>query len=213
MKRGNEKNFFKKCWKFVWYDDSILGWITSLLVIFLVVKFIFFPFLFFVTGTPLPLVVVESCSMYHQNSKLGLFSNFDNWWESESSKYEKFGINKEEFEKFNMHNGFNKGDIIFAVGTNSEKVKKGDIIIFQPNSESIQQTPIIHRIASTNPIGTIGDNNPIQFKLTNNQLKLDESSIKDEQLIGRAVFKVPLVGWTKLIFFDWKKPSPERGFC
>ena len=33
-------------------------------------------------------------------------------------------------------------------------------------------------------------------------------------LVGRAAFKLaPYFGWVKLVFYDWKKPVEERGFC
>jgi signal peptidase I len=186
-----DKKILKKFWNFVWHDDSLLGWITSLIVIFLIVKFIFFPILFLLTGTSLPLVVVESCSMYHGN-------NFNDWWTDQSSKYEQFNIDKEKFKSFPMKNGFNKGDIIFAIGANTEKIDIGKIIIFNAN----QRHPIIHRAVTkqgegnTGIVSTLGDskNNPKQHPF--------EKSIADNQIIGEAVFKIPYVGWIKLFFFE-----------
>ena len=78
-KRVNKfKNFWKKFWFIVWKDNSLKGWIISILFLFIVIKFIFFPLLNLVTGTTLPLAIVESCSMHHKGN---IFSNFDNWWE------------------------------------------------------------------------------------------------------------------------------------
>ena len=201
-KQEKPRGFFKKFWNLVWKDDSFLGWIISLVFIFIIVKFIFFPLLFLITGTSLPLVVVESCSMYHQGTGTPL-ADFNSWWDANSGKYEEFGIDKETFASFTMKNGFNKGDIIFAVGRST--LQKGDIIIFSAD----QQHPIIHRIIKTSEnsyeFSTLGDNNIRQHVF--------EESVAKEQVIGKAVAKIPYAGWIKLVFYDWKKSPNERGFC
>ncbi|MEK6918030.1 MAG: signal peptidase I [Nanoarchaeota archaeon] len=201
------KNFWKKFWFIVWKDNSVKGWIISIIFLFVVVKFIFFPLLNLATGTTLPLAIVESCSMYHQGN---LFSNFGNWWNRHDSKYTGLNINKTQFEDYKLKNGFNKGDILFIVGAKPEKVKIGDIIIFQTE----RKNPIIHRVVnirfnsetSAYTFSTEGDNN-------NGQLE-EEKLIKENQVIGKAVFKLaPYLGWVKLVFFEPSKSPAERGFC
>ena len=98
----------KKFWKFL-NEDSWQSWLVSLVLIVVIIKFIFFPALSFITQTPLPLVVVESCSMYHE-------SNFEDWWEKNSGWYESKEIAYEEFKEFPFRSGLNKGDIIFVWG-------------------------------------------------------------------------------------------------
>ena len=203
--KGDLKKFLNRFWFIVWKDDSLKGWLISILFIFVMIKFIFFPILSLATGTALPLAIVESCSMYHQGN---LLSNFDNWWENHESKYSPHIINNLDFQDFVFKNGFNKGDILFIVEAKPEKLEIGDVIIFQ----SSQRTPIIHRIISIKKenekyiFSTIGDNN-------NGQLTF-EKNIQEEQLIGKAVFKlVPYVGWGKLIFYEYTKPISERGLC
>jgi len=203
-KKG-EKNILQKFWYLLWKDDSIKGWLFSIIFLFIFIKFIFFPVLGLVTGTSLPLAIVESCSMYHQNN---LFSNFDNWWTRHETKYFDWGIDKAEFNSFSLQNGFNKGDILFVVKANPDKLKIGDIIIFQAGTEN----PIIHRIVDIQetPEGRIfsteGDNN-------NGQLSI-EKEIKENQLIGKAELRiVPYAGWVKLIFYEFQKPTSEQGFC
>ena len=105
-------SFLKKFWFIVWKDDSLKGWIFSIIFLFLFIKFIFFPVLGLVTGTPLPLAIVESCSMYHERD---ILSNYDLWWEKHVNKYLGYDIEKEEFENFKFKNGFNKGDILFII--------------------------------------------------------------------------------------------------
>ena len=188
---------------FVWKDDSFKGWLISVIFIFILIKFIFFPTLNFITGTSLPLAIVESCSMYHQGN---LLSNFDNWWKNHESKYSGLEITKSDFEKFER--GFNKGDILFIMKAKPEKLQIGDVIIFNTGKNN----PIIHRIISIKEengkkiFSTIGDNN-------NGQLTF-EKEISEDQLVGKAVFKLaPYFGWCKLVFYEPFRPEAERGLC
>jgi len=199
------KKYWEKFWFLVWKDDSFKGWLISILVLFLFIKLIFFPGLSLITGTSLPLAIVESCSMYHDGN---IFSNFNAWYERHDEKYKDFIINQLDFQDFSFKNGFNKGDILFIVGTPAEKLKVGDVIIFVAN----QKNPIIHRIVEikeqngTRLFSTVGDNN-------NGQLSI-EKQIKEEQIIGKAVFRLaPYLGWGKLIFFEFGRSSSERGMC
>ena len=199
------REFWKKFWFVVWKDDSLKGWIISILFLFIVIKLIFFPLLNLATGTSLPLAIVESCSMYHQGN---IFSNFDNWWEKHDNKYDEFDIDKPLFQDFGFRRGFNKGDILFIVGTKPEKLEPGNVIIF----EASQANPIIHRIIDIKEengvyiFSTIGDNN-------NGQLSF-EKNISEDEIVGRAVFRVvPYLGWAKLVFFEASRPNSEKGFC
>src|SRR3990167_1672688 len=98
----------KKFWAFL-KKDTWQSWLVSLVLAFIFIKFIFFPFLSWVFSTSLPLVVVESCSMYHQD-------DFDSWWSRNEAWYDSHGISREEFEQFRFTNGLNKGDIILVSG-------------------------------------------------------------------------------------------------
>jgi len=199
------KEFWKKFWFIVWKDDSLKGWIISILFLFIVIKFVFFPLLNLATGTSLPLAIVESCSMYHQGN---IFSDFASWYERHDEKYTPFVINKLDFQEFPFKRGFNKGDILLIVGTKPEKLNEGDVIIF----EASQKNPIIHRIINIKEengeytFSTIGDNNNQQIPF--------EKSISSEKIVGKASFRlVPYLGWVKLVFFEGSRPSSERGFC
>lgn len=199
------KKYWEKFWFLIWKDDSIKGWIFSILFLFLVIKLILFPGLNLVTGTSFPLAIVESCSMYHGG---GLLTNFNTWYDRHETKYENLIINKLDFKSFSLKNGFNKGDILFIIGTSAKKLKQGDVIVFDGG----QKNPIIHRIIKIEEkdgeriFSTMGDNN-------NGQLDVEEE-IKEEQIIGRAVFRiVPYLGWGKLIFFEFGRIESERGLC
>lgn len=201
------KKFWKRFWFIVWKDDSLRGWIVSLIFIFVIIKFIFFPLMSLVTGTNLPLAIVESCSMYHDKD---IFGSYSDWFERHKEKYGYFGISEDEFSEFKMRKGFNKGDILFITGVKPEKIDVGDIIIFNGN----QRNPVIHRVieiredSSTGEFvfSTIGDNN-------NGQLSA-EKNISEDQIVGRASLRiVPFIGWGKLVFYERIRPESERGFC
>jgi len=216
LKKGVEsfKRGFKKFWFLLWHDNSFKGWVFSIIFLFVFIKFIFFPGLSLVTGTSLPLAIVESCSMYHQGN---FFSGFDSWFSRHETKYEELNITKEEFQDFTLRRGFSKGDILFLIKANPEKLKVGDIIAFTSGSKG---NPVIHRIIKIQEengeriFTTIGDNNNEMLTSGNNAWSIDERTIMEEELVGKAVFRIaPGLGWMKLIFFESSKPESERGFC
>lgn len=205
----------KKTWNWIWHSDSFLSWIVALAVIFILIKFIFFPSLSFIMGTNLPLAGIESSSMDHQiikdeKNKYGLCGNFylkeddyhinfNDYWNECGNWYEKNKISKDEFEKFPLKNGFRKGDIVIVWGRSDVKV--GDVIIFKPNSESYAPRPIIHRIVNIKDNGIIqtkGDHNGQQLTISNNIYNTDETNISEDKVIGKAIIKIPYLGWPKI---------------
>jgi|SRR3989344_2650572 len=175
----------KKIWRFIWHDDSLLSWIVSILLAFILVKFIIYPGLGLIFNTNLPVVAVVSRSMEHKG-------NFNEFWDVQGKWYEDNEITKEEFSNYIMRNGFNKGDIIFLYG--SAKINKGEIIVFKGNSKN----PIIHRVVKINndSYQTKGDNNPDSYS------QLSETNIKPENVIGKAFLRLPYLGWVKIWFTD-----------
>lgn len=190
------KEVAKKVWNFLWNDDSLLSWIVSLALAFIIVKFIFFPLLSLIFATSLPLVVVESGSMHHPGSfignAIGLQNNVELWWQEKGSWYESQGINKEQAEDWPLKTGLEIGDIVLVSGHGKPEV--GDIIIFNAN----QKHPLIHRIVNIeNRDGEIyystkGDNNSGQL--------VSEKEIPKNALIGKAILRIPKLGWVKLVF-------------
>ena len=89
----------------------------------------------------------------------------------------------------------------------------GDVIIYRPNGND-QVHPIIHRalilitaeeaaeqLSFENPHGGIitqGDNNPIPDQLTSYPGIGRIEPVKEEWIIGKAVFRIPLVGYLPL---------------
>ncbi len=88
-------------------------------------------------------------------------------------------------------------------GKNPSKIKGGDIIVYW----SGRADPIIHRVIDKwqeNEVyyfQTKGDNyktNPIQIK----DPTLDETRIRQDKIVGKALFRVPLLGYIKIIFVE-----------
>jgi len=123
------REVFKKVWYFLWEEESIWSWIVNVLLAFIIIKFLLYPGLGFVLGTPAPIVAVVSGSMEHEN-------NFDQFWSEPSccnlacSKqlvqgkyYESIDISRAQFRDFDFVNGFNKGDIMILY--NPKKAELG----------------------------------------------------------------------------------------
>lgn len=187
-------SYIKKSWEFL-KEDSWSSFFVTLLLAFVIIKFIFFPGLSFVTGTDLPLVIVESCSMYHYEN------GFDKIFES--PVYNNYGVNLNDSRNWVFQNGFSKGDVIFVVGAKDADV--GDVIIFNGGA----RYPLIHRVVGKGDnYSTKGDN----YKTNSRQLNF-EKNIPKNQVIGKALFKIPFIGWAKLIFFEGKRNPHDRGMC
>lgn len=189
------KKVLKKTWHFIWHDDSIWSWIVNIILALVLVKFIIYPGLGLILATQFPIVAVVSGSMEHNGN------DFDDWWESQSAWYIKNQITEEEFREFPSHNGFNKGDIMVLRGIEPEKLEIGQILVFQGTSRD----PIIHRVVDKRiennkyMFTTKGDNNPAPYPA------IGETSITEDKLLGRVIFRVPLLGWIKIAFVNiWR---------
>ena len=176
------KELLKKTWRFIWYEDSLLSWIVNIILAFIIVKFLIYPGLGLVFGTSYPIVAVVSGSMDHNG-------NFDSWWSNQGDIYKQYNISKEKFKNFKFKNGFNKGDIMILF--KAKNIEIGDVIVFRGDVKD----PIIHRVIKLeNGIQTKGD--------ANTASRGDEINIDAKNIYGRAVFKVPYLGWIKLAFVD-----------
>lgn len=184
---------WKKIWYFIWHDNSIWSWIVNIILAFVLIKYIVYPVLGLVLGTGFPVVAVVSSSMEHN-------SNFDEWFESQKDIYSNYGISKEDFKSYKFKNGFNKGDIMILMGVNPEKIQIGEVLVFRDGKPD----PFIHRIVAKKDdngyiFETKGDNNPRPIRTD----YLDETNIGEDQLIGRAVFRIPYLGFVKIWFVDF----------
>ena len=179
------KRNLKKLKHFIFDDDSALSWIVSVALAFLVIKYILYPGLGLILGTPYPIVAVVSGSMEHPKG-------FDDFWHSNEGFYSYYNITETEFKRFPFKNGFNKGDIMILVG--ARNIKIGDVIVFQS-----QRDPIIHRVIKIwddegMHYQTKGDNNLFSIK----DPSLDETDIRPESILGKAGIKIPVLGWIKI---------------
>lgn len=187
MKKKGFKSILKKIWHFIWVDDSIASWIVNVILAFLIVKFIIYPLLGLILGTGYPVVAVISGSMEHNGM------SFDDWWANNGAWYLEHNMSKQEFYEFGFRNGFNKGDIIVLRGLGAENIKKGNVIVYSTNR---YQYPIIHRVvekkgdAGSYEIQTKGDNNQQQ----------DPETVTEDRILGKAIFKIPYLGWIKIMF-------------
>ncbi len=193
MDKKKVKALLKKTWWFIWEDDSIWSWIVNIVLAFVLIKYIVYPGLGFLLGTSYPIVAVVSSSMEHDKS-------FDNWWEAQEKWYLENGISKEEFVKFNFKHGFNKGDIMILYGKRPVNIEVGEVIVFK----SKRPDPIIHRVVKKWEIDgkyyfqTKGDHNADSIKSSS----LDETNINEEQYLGKAAVRIPLLGYIKIWFVE-----------
>lgn len=178
---SGSKTFLKDLWRFIWEDDSIWSWILNLILAFILVKFIIYPGLGLLLGTSFPVVAVVSGSMEHDGS-------FDSFWEQQQGIYAEYGISKEEFKNFRFDNGFDKGDLMVLYS--ADNIKVGDIIVFKGDASA----PLIHRVVRINSWSytTKGDHNLGS--------RPDEVNITKERIYGKAVLRLPYLGWFKIVF-------------
>ena len=191
------KHTAKKVWYFIWEDDSWASWFVNIILAFVLIKFVVYPGLALFLSTSHPIVAVVSGSMEHDGG-------FDDWWASEaycgqvtcpqSKLYTGLNISKDKFKSFSFHNGFNKGDIMVLYGTKPKDIKVGDVIVYMAD----RPDPIIHRVISVRQSDgkyiytTKGDHNAGSFYF--------EGYISQDSYIGRAVLRIPYLGYIKIGF-------------
>ncbi len=199
------KAFLKKLWWFLWVDNSVWSWIANIVIAFVLIKFVIYPGLGLLLGTSYPIVAVVSSSMEHDGS-------FDKWWSkeqccidascskrmSQSEMYQQQGISSDEFKQYSFANGFNKGDIMILRG--AKELSIGDVLVFWSDSH---QEPIIHRIVQVRGLPgdqvykTKGDHNCGSAGF--------EQSIGPDRMLGKALVRIPLLGWIKVGFVELLK--------
>ena len=192
-KKHNFKKILKKTWHFIWEDDSIWSWIVNIILAFVLIKFIVYPGLGFLLSTSHPIVAVVSSSMEHNHQ-------LDKWWDLNKEWYLNEDITRADFQIFSFKNGFNRGDIMVLKGKKPADIKTGEVIVFK----SGRPDPIIHRVVKTwEENGTYyfqtkGDNNRDSII----SAYMDETKIIQERVIGKAVFRIPLLGYIKIWFVE-----------
>ena len=85
-------------------------------------------------------------------------------------------------------------------GIEAEKISAGDVVVFF----SSRKDPIIHRVVGKGEkdgkiyFHTKGDNNEDSIRSN----ALDETKVNEDAVIGKAVLRVPLLGYIKIWFVD-----------
>ncbi len=202
----------KRLWHFLWHDDSAASWVANVVIAFLIIRFLFYPLLGLVLGTSFPVVAVMSESMEHglHNGEIcgQTFSSFpesfDSWWNICGYWYEDKGIEKSDFEKFPLKNGFNKGDIIVLWRANSANVEVGDVLVFWGDLPH----PIIHRVVDSWVTGEVGaEEVHYQTKGDHNRDSfggfMGEEDITEDRVLGKGIIRIPYLGWIKILFVDF----------
>lgn len=191
----------KKVLKWLWDEEHWAAWWINVLIAFIVIKFIVYPGMAALTGSSFPVVAVVSESMEHEvqygeicGYDMESFpASFDTYWDVCGDWYENNGISKDQFASFPLSNGFNKGDII--VLAKADDVVVGDVLVFW----SYHGLPIIHRVVDTSDgYTTKGDHNARSFGPP-----LGEINIEQDRVIGKAVARVPYLGYIKIVVTDF----------
>ncbi len=189
MDWNKTKKILGKVWHFIWEDDSLLSWIVNIILAFVIVKFLIYPGLGLVLGTSFPVVAVVSGSMEHNAQ------SFDDWWETNGNWYTGNGITIDQMSSSSFRDGFNKGDIILLVGKEPKSIKTGTVIVYSTERYAY---PIIHRVIKVwesdekYNFQTKGDNNPAA----------DSEIVTEDKIVGKAVLRVPMLGWIKILFTE-----------
>ena len=211
--KSKPKSTLGQIWYFIWEDNSIWSWLVNIVLAFIIIKFLVYPGLGLVLGgTSHPVVAVVSGSMEHKTAgSQGSYSlcnatytqrhhvDFDEWWETCGYFYDDYNITKNDFLGYPFRNGFNKGDIIVLYGSDPEDMKIGDVTVYK----SDMPDPIIHRVVKK---WQDDDGLHFQTKGDHNQgSNYNEKDIQKDKLIGKAVFRIPYLGWIKIIFVETLK--------
>lgn len=162
------KDSLKKLWKFYWEDNSILSYVFFIIVTYFAFKYVLFPLFLFVTGLS-DVVAIMTSSMEH--------SDFEDYYYYDF--FENMNYSTEEINNFPYSEGLYVGDVILAKKTNDYQI--GDVLVY--NSDYYPDK-LVHRVVSTDPIITKGDNNPISYVFDQNV----------KEVIGEVVLRIPYLG-------------------
>ena len=154
-------------------NDDLLGYIYGGAFM----AFVIYNAVGFALSTNVPLVVVVSSSMQHDDPARTYYG-----WLDTNLQY-----NKSFVDTWHFKNGFSLGDMPVILGQKSYRI--GDIIVF----DAKQTAPVIHRVIYINEDRTYqtkGDNNYGQLPF--------EKSVDMSQIKGKVIFIIPKIGYIKI---------------
>jgi hypothetical protein len=163
-----KKDFWKRLWKFYWKDNSIASYVFFIVVTYVVFKFVLLPGFLFITGLS-DVVAIMTSSMEHSDFVQYYYYTY----------FEELNYTSEEIDNFPYSEGLYIGDVILA--REKESYEVGDVIVFQSD---YYPDKLVHRVVSTDPVVTKGDNNPTSYVFDLNVKKV----------VGEVVFRIPYLG-------------------
>ncbi len=206
------KRLARRAWQYVWHDTSWHSLLVSTLLFFILLKYIVYPSIAFILGTPLPIVAVVSESMEHRTtyhpsrgwwictaSHLQPASfTLQEYWSYCGSWYEAENITLPTFSRFPFPNGFNRGDVMII--THPRNIRQGDVIVYR----TYNGLPVIHRVIRARQEGNTtyylvkGDHNPSPIRSSLPPFIIDETRLPAERIIGKAWIRIPYLGLPRL---------------
>lgn len=171
----NSKNFLKKIWNFYWKEESILSYVFFVVITYLALKFLLLPGFLLITNLS-DIVAIMSSSMEHSGMEDLYYDTY----------FMNLNYSINDINNFAYSNGLNIGDVILVRQTNNYTV--GDIIVFYGEGFNDK---IIHRIVSTDPLTTKGDNNIDSYSFDQNIT----------HVVGEVVLRIPFLGYPRWLMY------------
>ncbi len=154
--------------------------------------------------------------------------NLNEWWNYCGNYYEKnYNLSLNDFSSFSYKNGLNIGDVMVLYGKKIENIEIGDVLVFEPqdkleNGKSLFFNtfgPVIHRVVAIHEengqiyFQTKGDHNSDSVSEHKRSGFVNgiyqtydfddfETRIPQEDVIAVAVFRVPYIGYVKILLND-----------
>jgi len=170
------KKSLKKAYDFVFKEESFLSYVVFIIFSFLVLKFVVYPVFLYIFNLT-DIVAVLSPSMVHTGD---IYTTYFNWLDNRDINYTDFPFDS----------GLGVGDAVFVVP--AKNISVGDVIVFYPEGHS---NTIIHRVVFVN-----GDTYTTKGDANSQSLDF-EKNISFEQVVGKAKFKLPILGWPRTVMY------------
>lgn len=210
----------KAFWRYIWDGEGVVSWVLSVIVAFIIIRFIFYPLLGLLLATSHPVVAIVSGSMEHRitvgdsgipdicGSRFPEVERLstEEFWNICGPWYESQGITREQFMNFPFRRGMNTGDVILLRNPGAENIEVGDVIVFIQEQNPILE-PIIHRVVGINDTNGIvfqtkGDHNEDSIFINTTGKYLNEFQVTEDQLVGRSIARIPYIGYVKIWAFE-----------